>query len=112
MSKNIKVRPHWAKEVPVDAGGRSSSEYLQEVYGDQIGNVAKKYVINIESDNMNANPFLDMFLERYESIVTSRGGSVDSSRRRFSTKYFDQVRNKKGILSLTGPWRLLKTCLF
>ena len=32
----LRVRPHWAKEFPLNVGGQDIYEYMRDVYSDQI----------------------------------------------------------------------------
>jgi hypothetical protein len=63
----LKMRPHWAKELPLSVGGQDITEYLRQVYSDQMG------------------PFVTTF----NNILIQNGGNLTDTKMRFSTKYLD-----------------------
>ena len=67
--EGLKVRPHWAKEFPLEVGDVSTADYIREVYADQ----------------------LPLFFNTLYEIVTTLTGSMAETQERFSTKYFDEI---------------------
>jgi len=61
----LKVRPHWAKEVPHQVGDQDIYEYMREVYSDQIPAFVEgmKDVMKFSSTNITAT--LNMFSTKY-----------------------------------------------
>jgi hypothetical protein len=65
--QSLKIRPHWAKEFPARIGHRGVDDYLQSVYGEQMG----------------------LFMNTIKDIVLKNGGSVDETKARFSNYFLD-----------------------
>jgi len=65
----LKVRPHWAKEVPHSVGDQDIFEYMREVYSDQI----PAYVAGMKK------------------MMTYSGSNITDTLHMFSTKYLDHI---------------------
>ena len=63
----LKIRPHWAKEFPAKIGDRDIDDYLQLVYGEQMG----------------------LFMDTIKDIVALQGGNIDDTKQRFSNYFLD-----------------------
>ena len=68
----LKIRPHWAKEFPARIGDRATDDYLKLVYGDQMG----------------------LFMNAIKDIVVANGGSIESTKERFSNYFLDNFFEK------------------
>jgi len=68
QGRALKIRPHWAKEFPAMVGDKSIDEYLQIVYGEQMG----------------------LFMNTIKDIVIANGGSIEETKERFSTYFLDE----------------------
>jgi len=65
----LNVRPHWAKEFPLEVGGQDIYDYMRESYKDQI----------------------PMFVEGVNSIMSRHNGNLTNTLNMFSTKYLDTI---------------------
>jgi hypothetical protein len=68
QGRALKIRPHWAKEFPAMVGDKTIDEYLQIVYGEQMG----------------------LFMNTIKDIVIANGGSIEETKERFSTYFLDK----------------------
>ena len=64
----LRIRPHWAKELPTKIGNKEIGPYMDEAYGDQI----------------------PLFVEAFGKVVERNGGNFTDTKLRFSTKDLDR----------------------
>jgi hypothetical protein len=68
QGNELKIRPHWAKEFPSKVGDKSIDDFLQLVYGDQMG----------------------LFMDTIKQIVLKNGGTIEDTKQRFSNYFLDK----------------------
>jgi len=65
----LKVRPHWAKEVPHVVGDQDIFQYMREVYSDQIPQYVEGVKELMKQTNGNLSQTLNMFSTKYLDII-------------------------------------------